>query len=110
MNTKAVTLSILTVLWVLLMSSSLQAQGNLTHIRVGSFNIANFGATSEYERSLIGLVNIMRQTDPDLIVLQEVEPNELGQSGQGRGRLLRGFSGESGGGVYLIGGKHGGFT
>ncbi len=26
----------------------------------------------------------------------------------GRGRLLRGFSGESGGGVYLIGGKHGG--
>ena len=80
MNTKAVTLSILTVLWVLLVSSSLQAQGNLTHIRVGSFNIANFGATSEYEGSLIGLVNIMRQTDPDLIVLQEVEPNELGHA------------------------------
>ena len=30
-------------------------------IRVGSFNIANFGDTNEYERSLLSLVNIIRQ-------------------------------------------------
>lgn len=51
-----------------------------TYIRIASFNIANFGDTNEYERSLISLVNIIRETNPDLLVLQEIEPNELGQS------------------------------
>ncbi len=48
-------------------------------IRVGSFNVANFGDTDEYSRSLVSLVNIIRQMNADLICLQEVEPNELGR-------------------------------
>ncbi|MCB9850005.1 MAG: endonuclease/exonuclease/phosphatase family protein [Phycisphaerales bacterium] len=48
------------------------------YIRVASFNIANLGDTSEYERSLISLVNILRQADADVVAIQEVEPNELG--------------------------------
>jgi endonuclease/exonuclease/phosphatase family metal-dependent hydrolase len=51
------------------------------YIRVASFNIANFGAstTKEYERSLIGLVNTILAFKADLIALQEVEPTELGE-------------------------------
>lgn len=71
-------------LCLLLASSSSHAQTNPTHIRIGSFNIANFGDTNEYERSLISLVNIIRQTDADLIALQEVEPNDLGRAQVGR--------------------------
>jgi len=51
-----------------------------TYIRVGSFNIANFGdgEEKEYERSLISLVNIINEMDADVIAIQEVEPNQLG--------------------------------
>jgi endonuclease/exonuclease/phosphatase family metal-dependent hydrolase len=49
------------------------------HIRVATFNVANFGATQEYERSLISLVNILREANADLIAVQEVEPNQLGK-------------------------------
>ena len=49
------------------------------NIHVCSFNIANFGDTKEYERSLIDLVNIIRKADPDLLCLQEIEPNNLGK-------------------------------
>ena len=31
------------------------------YIRVGSFNIANFGDRDEYKRSLIALVNIIKE-------------------------------------------------
>jgi len=48
------------------------------NVRVGSFNIANFGDTDEYDRSLLSLVNIIRTMDADVIAVQEVEPNELG--------------------------------
>ncbi|HUU18942.1 MAG TPA: endonuclease/exonuclease/phosphatase family protein [Sedimentisphaerales bacterium] len=50
------------------------------YIRVGSFNIANFGMskTGEYERSLVSLVNIILEMDADVIALQEIQPNDLG--------------------------------
>lgn len=50
-------------------------------VRIGSFNIANFGSSENmaYERSLIDLVNIIRRMDADLIALQEVEPGEFGR-------------------------------
>lgn len=50
------------------------------YIRVGSFNIANFGASEngEYERSLVSLVNMILEMDADVIALQEIEPTELG--------------------------------
>ena len=53
------------------------------YIRVGSFNIANLGSsqTGGYERSLVSLVNIIRQMDADVLALQEVEPTDFG-SGQ----------------------------
>ena len=47
---------------------------------IGSFNIANFGDTNEYERSLINLVNIIIDTKADLLCLQEIEPNDLGKA------------------------------
>jgi endonuclease/exonuclease/phosphatase family metal-dependent hydrolase len=49
-----------------------------TTIRVGSFNIANFGDTDEYERSLLSLVNVLRELDADVVALQEIEPTQLG--------------------------------
>ncbi len=48
------------------------------YIKVGTFNIANFGDRDEYKRSLISLVNIINEMDADVIAIQEVEPNELG--------------------------------
>jgi len=50
------------------------------YVRVGSFNIANFGSSEngEYERSLVSLVNIILKMDADVIALQEIEPTELG--------------------------------
>jgi len=50
------------------------------YVRIGSFNIANLGATKEYERSLISLVNIVRTMDADVIAIQEVEPSDLGRA------------------------------
>ena len=55
-----------------------ESNAEATYIRVGTFNIANFGATNEYERSLINLVNIIVKMNADLIAVQEVQPNELG--------------------------------
>lgn len=48
------------------------------YIRVGTFNIARFGAGDEYERSLISLVNILRELDADLVCLQEIQPHKQG--------------------------------
>ena len=59
-----------------LLGGHLQGQ---TFIRVATFNIANLGASDEYKRSLIALVNIIKQTDADLVAVQEVEPNALGK-------------------------------
>jgi|GEM_PF-1630959 len=47
-------------------------------IIVSSFNIADLGDTDEYKRTLLGLVNIIRQMDADIICFQEVEPNKKG--------------------------------
>ena len=41
--------------------AAVPTQNTPTHIRIGSFNIVNFGDTNEYERSLISLVNIIRE-------------------------------------------------
>ena len=48
-------------------------------IRLATFNIANFGATSEYKRSLIALTNILLKTNADLVCLQEIQPNSKGK-------------------------------
>jgi len=50
------------------------------YLRVGSFNIANFGSSDkgEYERQLVSLVNIILEMDANVIALQEIEPTELG--------------------------------
>ena len=50
------------------------------YVRIGSFNIANFGSSQqgEYERSLVSLVNIILVMKADVIALQEVEPGEMG--------------------------------
>ncbi len=48
-------------------------------IRVCSFNIANFGAGDESERSLVSIVNILRAADADIIALQEIEPTAKGE-------------------------------
>ncbi len=48
------------------------------YIRIATFNIANFGATDEYERSLISLVNILRDANADVWALQEIEPTDKG--------------------------------
>lgn len=57
-----------------------QAYADQEYIRIGSFNIANFGDTNEYERSLINLVIIILKMDADVIALQEIEPNALGHA------------------------------
>lgn len=51
------------------------------HIRITSFNIADFGSSESnaYERSIVDLVNILRKTDADLICLQEVQPGDFGE-------------------------------
>ena len=49
---------------LLALGGHLQGQ---TFIRVATFNIANLGASDEYKRSLIALVNIIEQTDADLV-------------------------------------------
>ena len=50
--------------WLALLAGGhLQGQ---TFIRVATFNIANLGASDEYKRSLIALVNIIEQTTPTL--------------------------------------------
>ena len=54
------------------------AHADPVYLRIATFNIANFGATDEYERSLIGLVNIIRGANADVLALQEVEPNARG--------------------------------
>ncbi len=59
--------------------------GNITLCRgqeviVASFNIANFGDADEYKRPLISLVNIIDEMDPDMLLIQEVEPNDLGKN------------------------------
>lgn len=51
-----------------------------TTIRVASYNIANLGDTSEQVRSLVSIVNAILEVDPDIIAIQEVEPNERGHS------------------------------
>lgn len=53
----------------------------IDYIRVGSFNIANLGASEEgeYKRSLVSLVNIIMEMNADVIALQEIEPTELGE-------------------------------
>jgi len=48
-------------------------------IRIATFNIANLGDRDEYSRSLIALTNIVLKTEADLVAIQEVEPNQLGQ-------------------------------
>ena len=49
------------------------------YIRIVAFNIADFGDTKEYDRSIISLVNIIRQSQADLLCLQEIEPSLLGK-------------------------------
>ncbi|MDX9971995.1 MAG: endonuclease/exonuclease/phosphatase family protein [FCB group bacterium] len=49
------------------------------YIRVATFNIAQFGAGDEHERSLVGLVNILMATDADLVCLQEVTSQSAGR-------------------------------
>ena len=61
----------------LMLSTSTYAED---YIRVGSYNIANFGTSKagEYERSLIYLVNIIVKMDADIIALQEIEATDFG--------------------------------
>lgn len=63
-----------------LISSCCPPASAAKYVRVGSFNIANFGASEsgEYERSLVSLVNIVMQMDADVIALQEIEPTAFG--------------------------------
>lgn len=61
-----------------------KSRADPTYIRVGTFNIANFGDRDEYKRSLISLVNIIIEMNADLIAIQEVEPNHLGREQVGR--------------------------
>lgn len=49
-----------------------------TTVRVASFNIANLGDRTEAVRSLFTIVNCIRKTNADIIAIQEVEPNDLG--------------------------------
>lgn len=75
---KTIHRTLLMSLFIILMFSVLTYAAD--HIRVGSFNIANFGTSEhgEYERSLVGLVNIILQMNADVIALQEIEPTNLG--------------------------------
>ena len=69
------------VIMALILTVSQPSYSN-EYIRVGSFNIANFGASQsgEYERSLVSIVNIILEMDADVIALQEIQPTELGRA------------------------------
>lgn len=62
-----------------LLAGGVQPASAQQHIRVASFNVANFGDRDEYKRSLVALTNVILATQADLVALQEVEPNELGR-------------------------------
>lgn len=49
-------------------------------VRITSMNIANLGDTKERKRSLVDIANALIATNPDIIAVQEVEPNELGDT------------------------------
>jgi endonuclease/exonuclease/phosphatase family metal-dependent hydrolase len=50
-----------------------------TTIRVASYNIANLGDTPEQVRSLVTIANALIEINPDVVAIQEVEPNTKGR-------------------------------
>ena len=48
-------------------------------IRITIFNIANLGDTAEVIRSLVSIANAIRETNPDIVAIQEIEPGEIGE-------------------------------